>query len=284
MTDRASDRRTGRSTGGLTGGLTGRLTGRLTGTDGFAALATLPGVGEAVEEARAAVDGLRGHRVLRRSAEQVSAESMLRGARASAALEGADLPLDVVRRTVRASGRLPDEEGPVVAHALRVAAEVGTLQGTWRRAPLQVLARLHVLAAAGLVDDEELGRPRPGSAARLAGLAEMLAATSEAPALVISAVVHAEVLTTQAFAVGGGVVARAAGRLVLITRGLDPLAVSVPEVGFAELGPQAYAESLAGYASGGVAGVSGWIRRCAEAVVLGAREGIAVCEAIQRGA
>ena len=45
-------------------------------------------------EARAAVDGLRGHRVLRRSAEKVSSESALRGARASAALEGADVPLD----------------------------------------------------------------------------------------------------------------------------------------------------------------------------------------------
>ncbi|MGZ4593308.1 MAG: oxidoreductase [Actinomycetes bacterium] len=253
-------------------------------TDPFAAFATLPGVPEAVDEARAAVDGLRGHRVLRRSAEKVTAESMLRGAWASAALEGADLPLDVVRRTVRASGHLPEDGGPVVEGALRVAAELGPLQETWRRAPLQVLARLHSLAAAGQVRDDELGRPRPEAAARLASLAALLAQPTTAPALVVSAVVHAEVLSTRAFPVGGGVVARATGRLVLITGGLDPSAVSVPEVGFAELGRAAYDDASAGYAGGGAEGVAGWVRHCAAAVVLGAREGVAVCEAIQRGA
>src|SRR4249919_2684257 len=101
--------------------------------DVFAAIAALPGVAVAVDEARSAVDGLRGHRVLRRSAEKVSAESTLRGARASAALDGADVPLDVVRRTVSAAGNLPEVEGPVLEGALRVAAEVGTLQETWRR-------------------------------------------------------------------------------------------------------------------------------------------------------
>jgi hypothetical protein len=274
--------------------VTDRLPGRLTQGDPFAELSTMPGVPEAVEQVRAAVDGLRAHRVLRRSTGKVSAESMLRGARASAALEGADLALDEVRRIVRASARRLEAEeppstgadvgGPVLAGALRVAAEIESLQETWRRAPLQVLARLHALAAAGQVGADELGRPRPGSAPRLAALAGLLTATSQAPALVVSAVVHAEVSTTQAFPVGGGVVARAAGRLVLITRGLDPSAVCAPEVGFVELGQPAYAESLAGYAAGGVAGVAAWVRHCAEALVLGAREGVAVCEAIQRGA
>ena len=141
--------------------------------DVFAEIAALPSVADAVDEARVAVDGLRGHRVLRRSAEKVSAESTLRGARASGALEGADLPLDVVRRTVRASGHLPEPEGPVVEGALRVAAEVGLLQETWRRAPLQVLARLHVLAAAGRIPADELGRPttRGRGPPRVAGVA-----------------------------------------------------------------------------------------------------------------
>ncbi|MGH8971409.1 MAG: oxidoreductase, partial [Actinomycetes bacterium] len=79
-------------------------------------------------------------------------------------------------------------------------------------------------------------------------------------------------------------VARAAARLVLVTRGLDPGAVSVPEVGHVELGPSAYAEALAAYAAGGPDGISTWVGHCARAVVLGAREGVAVCEAIQRGA
>jgi hypothetical protein len=253
--------------------------------DPLAHVAALPGVAEAVDLARAAVDGLRGHRVLRRSSEKVSSESALRGARASAALEGAELPLDVLRRTVSASGRLPAESEPVVQGALRVAAELGPAQGTWSRAPLQVVARLHTLAAADLVDDPSaLGRPDPSVAGRLAALGDLVTAPTRAPAVVVAAVVHGELATMGAFAVLPGVVARGAARLVLVTRGLDPTAVSVPEVGHLELGRAAYRETLRGYADGGADGIGAWVRHCAEAVVLGAREGVAVCEAIQRGA
>jgi hypothetical protein len=73
-------------------------------------------------------------------------------------------------------------------------------------------------------------------------------------------------------------------RLVLVTRGLDPSAVSVPEVGHIDLGSAAYREAIDGYAAGGELGVGRWVVHCAQAVVLGAREGIAVCESIQRGA
>lgn len=252
--------------------------------DPLAVLAELPGVAEAVGRARRAVDDLRGHRVLRRSAERVSAESALRGARASAALAGAQLPLEVVRRTVTAAGRLPETEQAVVQGALRVAAEVGVRSATWARAPLQVVARLHTLAARGLVADDELGRPARAAAPRLAGLGRLLVAPTGAPALVVAAVAHAELATAGAFPVGAGVVARAAGRLTLVARGLDPAAVSVPEVGHLELGREAYDAALAGYATGGADGIAAWVVHCAEAVVLGAREGVAVCEAIQRGA
>jgi hypothetical protein len=255
----------------------------LTSDDPLAHLAALPGVADAVDRARAAVDGLRGHRVLRRSAERVSSESALRGARASAALAGADLPLDVVRRTVTAGGRLPDAEEAVVQGALRVAAEVGALQATWQRAPLQAVARLHALAAAGQVPDDELGRPAGAAAPRLASLGQLLT-TTDAPALVVAAVAHAELVTSGAFAVGAGVVGRAASRLTLVTRGLDPSAVSVPEVGHVELGREVYLDALEGYRTGGADGIAAWLVHCAEAVVLGAREGVAICEAIQRGA
>jgi hypothetical protein len=254
--------------------------------DPLADLVALPGVGEAVDGAREAIDRLRAHRVLRRQAEKVVAESALRGARASAALEGADLGLDVVRRTVQAGGVLPEGEAPVVAGALRVAAELGSMQATWTRAPLQALARLHTLAAAGLTAPASLGRPRPGGdrAERLAALGVLVGAPSTAPAVVVAAVVHGELLAVDAFEGANGVVARAAARLVLVTRGLDPGGVSAPEVGHVELGISAYAEAAAGYRRGGAEGLAGWVVHCAEACVLGAREGIAVCEAIARGA
>ena len=86
----------------------------MTAADPFAHLAGLPGVAEAVDRARAAVDGLRGHRVLRRSAERVASESALRGARASAALEGVDRSL--ARQWLRVSriGIAISEIGPAI--------------------------------------------------------------------------------------------------------------------------------------------------------------------------
>lgn len=111
--------------------------------DPLAPLGELPGVADAVAETRRAVDRLYGHRVMRRRGAEVTAESALRGARASAALEGANWPLEEVRRRTD-FGR--DAEARLVGGALRLNAEVGRLLGTWRHSPLQVLARLHLLA------------------------------------------------------------------------------------------------------------------------------------------
>jgi hypothetical protein len=236
----------------------------------------------------------------------VAAESALRGARASAALAGADVPLDDLRAALTPSpepgdhegstpqvrggtfmitdaGRLAVGERGVVRGALRVAAEIGPLRVAWSQAPLQVVARLHTLAAAGSVPDDELGRPAAGAAVRLTGLGQLLTAPSSAPALVVAAVVHGELATMGAFEVGAGIVGRAASRLTMIGRGLDPTAVSVPEVGHVELGREVYLQGLAGYLHGGRDGIAAWVVHCAEAVVLGAREGVAICESIQRG-
>ena len=106
---------------------------------------------DAADAARAGVDRLLSHKVLRRESAGVSTESALRGARASAALEGVDVPLADLR-----AGAVDD---PVVQGALRVSAALGSMVDTWPRAPGQVLARLHVLAAADLVDPADLGRP-----------------------------------------------------------------------------------------------------------------------------
>ena len=216
----------------------------------------------------------------------------LRGARASAALAGSDLPLDALRRSVGeadgagGAGGADGADGGdgVVRGALRVAAEIGLLQAAWSRAPLQAVARLHTLAAADLLPDDELGRPAPAAARRLSGLGDLLSAPTTAPAVVVAAVVHAELATMGAFAVGAGVVGRAAGRLTMVGRGLDPTAVSVPEVGHVELGREAYEAALAGYRGGAVDDIARWVVHCADAVVLGAREGVAVCESLQRGA
>lgn len=264
-------------------------------SDPLAVIAGLPGVPEAVQEARTAVDRLYRHRVLRRRGPEVSAESALRGARASAALEGVDLELESVRR-----GEATD---PVIQGALRISAEHGRLGGTWRSAPRQVLARLHTLAAAGSVPAERLGRPRSGPAeddplglgaalgpedtsVRMAALAELVLAAgagkSTAPALVLAAIVHAELVVLRPFGSLDGVVARGAERLTLVEYGLDPKSLVAVEVGHRELG-DGYAQALRDYLTGTSRGVAAWVRHCAEAVRLGAREATAICEALERG-
>jgi hypothetical protein len=72
--------------------------------------------------------------------------------------------------------------------------------------------------------------------------------------------------------------------LTLVGRGLDPGSVTAPEVGFVEIGRDTYLDALRAYDDGGPDGIAAWVRHCAEAVVLGAREGVAICEEIQRGA
>jgi hypothetical protein len=242
--------------------------------DPLAPLLDLPGVADGVARTRAAVDALLGNRVLRRRSADVSAESVLRGAWASAALSGHEVALDDLR-----SGRAADD--PVVQGALRAQSAIGTLADTWTRAPRQALARLHVLAAADLAPSDDLGRPRPGTAQRLDTLAAVLAATS-APAVVVAGIVHGELLGLDAFAPASGVVTRAAVRLTLVERGLDPKSLVVVEAGHREL-RAAYDEALEGYRTGTPDGIANWLVHCADALVAGARESTAICEAIARG-
>ncbi|WP_413757797.1 oxidoreductase [Streptomyces sp. MMBL 11-3] len=274
--------------------------------DPLATLASLPGVAASVESVRKAVDRVYGHRIMRRRSNEITGEAALRGSRGSAALSGADWALEEVRRRTDFSG---DDEARVVGAALRLTAEAGELLSIWRQSPLRVLARLHLVAAAG--DEDTVGRPRrdgepvretPAAGAagppliglplpdaaevegRLDGLARLVIAGSSAPALVTAAIVHGEILALRPFGSHNGLVARAAERIVLIGSGLDPKSVCPPEVGHAEQGRAAYAAALDGYASGTPEGMAAWIAHCGRAVELGARESTAVCEALQRGA
>ncbi|HEY7047706.1 MAG TPA: oxidoreductase [Jatrophihabitantaceae bacterium] len=238
--------------------------------DPLAPLLDLPGVADGVDQARAAVDALLANRVLRRRSADVSAESSLRGAWASAALSGVETSLDDVRKGVAL-------DDPVLQGALRAQSAIGTLADTWTRAPRQALARLHALAAADLVEAQALGRPT-GPTPRLDTLVEVLAATS-APAVVVAGVVHGELLSLDVFAPVSGIVARVATRLTLVERGLDPKSLVVVEAGHRELRDE-YEAALAAYREGDVAR---WLRHCADAVTAGAREAAAICQAIARG-
>ena len=105
-------------------------------TDLLAPLLGLPGVADAAESARDALARAHRHRTNLRNWPVTAAESAIRGARSSSALDGGAVQLD-------AAGVEPND--PVLAGALRVgqALEGGatTLVGVWQRAPLQALAR-----------------------------------------------------------------------------------------------------------------------------------------------
>jgi hypothetical protein len=265
--------------------------------DPLAALGSLPGVADSVESVRKYVDRVYGHRIMRRRSNEITGEAALRGARGSAALAGADWALEEVRRRTDFSG---DDEARVVGAALRLTAEAGQLLSIWRQSPLRVLARLHLVAAAG--HGEDVGRPRLAGetvdeplielplpdadevAGRLDGLARLVIDGGSAPALVKAAVVHGEILALRPFRSHNGLVARAAERIVLIGSGLDPKSICPAEVGHAELGRAAYRAALDGYISATPEGMAAWIGHCGKAVELGARESTAVCEALQRGA
>lgn len=244
--------------------------------DPFAAIAALPGVRPAATGARVAVDRLGGLPALRLRPHDVVAVTALRGARASAALAG----VEVSEEALRSGEAFTDPvSGPVARGAVRLSTEVGLVAPVWAKAPRQALARLHAVAAADSgIDPVELGRPASAEAAgRLDTLSAALMTKTGAPAVVVAALVHAEVLASEAFGAYSGLVARAAARCLLIQRGLDRGGVASPEFGHVELGLMEYQIALAGYTSGTAEGVAGWVVHCAKALELGARDALKVC-------
>nr|WP_207949963.1 oxidoreductase [Nocardioides ochotonae] len=224
-------------------------------------MAALEGVPSAYAAARDGIDVMLRDRGLRRTSPETTAESLLRGAHASGVLEGSASTLAEVRA---------GEGDAIATDAVRVSAMLLSVVPTLRQAPLQALARVHAVAAGASLPEDRLGRPRDAeSAQRLRGVADLLTARTSAPALLVAAVVHAELATSTPFASHNGIVARAAERLVLVARGVDEKSLVVPEAGHLAL-RAAYESNLRGYADGGRAGVHAWVLYAAEAYAAGA--------------
>jgi hypothetical protein len=239
----------------------------------LAPLVDLPGVAAAGEEARVALGKAHRHRTNLRGWPASAAEAALRAARASAVLEGGAIARPDA-----------DEPDPLLAGALRVsqALEGGAtaLVGVWQKAPSQALARLHALAAADLVDDERLGRPRADAdvVPRLELLIELVTGKSAVPAPVLAAVAHGELLTLAPFGTADGIVARGVSRLVTIASGLDPHGLGVPEVAWMRRSGD-YRAAARGFASGTPDGLAAWLVLSSEALRAGAREALSIAEA-----
>jgi hypothetical protein len=226
---------------------------RLDGIEG------LEGVGSAYAAARDGIDSMLRDRGLRQTSPDLTTESLLRGAQASAELAGSASTLSEVKE-----GRGDD----IAQGALRVSVELLGLAPVFSRSPAQALARLHSLAAGGDVSDDERGRPRDAEAAtRMRESLGLLG--SGRPALMTAALLHADLVCGAPFVGGNGIVARAAERLVLVSSGVDAKALTVPEAGHLALRP-AYESNLRAYASGGSPGLRAWLLYAAEAYAAGA--------------
>lgn len=224
--------------------------------DPLAWLVSLEGVPSAYAAARDGIDVVLRDRGLRRTSPETTAESLLRGAHASAVLEG----------SVSTLAELREGGGDDIAKAaVRLSTELLGLIPTVRTAPLQAFARLHAVVASGTLEPDRLGRPRgAGSADRLRDIATLVTARTDAPALMVAAVVHADLVSTAPFASHNGIVARAAERLLLAARGVDEKSLIVPEMAHLALRAE-YESNLRGYAAGTQAGVHSWLLYAAEA-------------------
>lgn len=266
-------------------------------------LLALPGVADAVDTAREACTQLRWHAALRRRVPEVSAESRVRGARASAFLDGAEFPVAFVRDVVRGATEL-SKDGPaerVLHGAIQATAATEQLRSVVLTAPAQALARLHMAAAAELAAPDELGRPRlPGetaaeltdlgvapeaieAAARLRGVQDLVTSAKGEPGILVAAIAHAEIASARPFVRGNALVARAFERLLLQVLGVEPTGSVVVEAGYSRQGAVAYQGALAAYSTGRGEGVALWLRHYAEAIVAGVAEANQIADAVLAG-
>lgn len=148
---------------------------------------------------------------------------------------------------------MPTQEVAAVEYANLLAAydAEAELAGGLFEAPFETLVSLHGILCRGLVDPEVVGRPRrtvqaihdgaqgwiifePADPDDLEGLLDGLCSwlgrgSATQPAVVVAGTVQERLLQWQPFEAANGRLARAASRLVLRARGLDPDGVAVPE-------------------------------------------------------
>lgn len=243
--------------------------------DALANLLTHERVSLSISTALKAIDNLNWNRSVRNNPDLIPLARRI-CAYANAALDGAAMPLDP-----RAE---PDNSpmGILSKSALGVTAEVDFQLASFNKTPLQTWARLHTFIDSSsnrgqprltddVVDPLHLGTPLSYKLIehRLSSLVELLQ-TSKAPAILISAIAHAEFATIAPFKVGSQLIARATTRLVLQSKNVDQLKLVMPEYGFYKLGRNTYAKGLIAYQTGTLDGVSEWIELHSKAIEIGA--------------
>lgn len=282
----------------------------------LSALGAHPEVREADARIAAPVAELRWHPALRRRWREARAESAMRSARASAELDGARLDGDWRARLLHGS----DEQDPALAVArgiwqaqVHVTSLMPDLAGRGRPvvpAAAQLVSGLHRDLLAAMVGagadggssgrpatQADVGRPRTGDpldapahlpvtpAADVAPRLDALLAVVDAdraPALVRTAVAHAEIALVRPFLAGNGPLARTVARHLSVRSGLDPTGIALPDEAAARE-PVRYVDALAAYSSGETDGVVHWVVAQADWLREGAVLGADVARSVLAG-
>lgn len=248
-------------------------------------LLELPEVAQSLTSARERVDALLWDRTLRVKGSMLAADVSLQCARSSAGIDGIDISLVAWN-----SGDAFDDSplGHAAAGIWRLEQALRELVPIWATAPTQALARMHSLVALDVVPAQVLGRPRTNDdvddplrikavpnvdamKVRLGAIVDFVTGPPTVPAILEASIVHGELLVLRPFGWGSGPIARAAARLVISERGLDPDLLVMTDAAIYSIGRTAYVDAIRAYLSGTPEGVARWIRFCAEATAVGAR-------------
>ncbi len=243
--------------------------------DAFAQLASDPRIADAVSRGTQLLDEFAWDRSMRNASDDFVTFMRRSCAYASAGLEGIALPSSALDE--------PDSSamGRLANLSLVTTANADQLVNTFSHSPFQVWARLHSLNG----DDVERGTPRthndvndvlhlgqlPDSSSvmpRLTTLADLIV-NSSAPAVLVSALAHAEMAVLRPFVHGSYLLARVTGRLVLMSRSLDPRGLAGVEIGLFQHGRPAYAQSLRQYCSGDLEQLAKYVETFVSAIETG---------------
>lgn len=249
--------------------------------DPLAPLLELSEVADALENARANVDRMLWHEALRGGDELVAAEVALHSASATLALDGYDCDVERLRDR--------DFDDPAVSGVLRVTEALPGLAPMWPVSPRYVLAKLHTLATKEFPDagvEFEPGRIEvdDNGMDRINALCALVTnPTKEIPAAMAAAVVHGELLAVRPFPVANNVVARAAARLALASKGLDPKLLITVDAGHLERAPE-YVGAQRAWSTGTPDGVRSWLKHYGKALTAGAGETLQICTELMKDA
>ena len=249
--------------------------------DPLAPLLELSEVADALENARANVDRMLWHEALRSGDELVAAEVALHSASATLALDGYDCDVERLREG--------DFDDPVISGVVRMVEALPGLAPMWPVSPRYVLAKLHTLATKEYPDarsDFEPGRVEvdDSGSMRINALCALIThPTKEIPAAMTAAVVHGELLAVRPFPVANNVIARAAARLALASKGLDPKLLITVDAGHLERQPE-YVGAQRAFATGTPDGVRSWLKHYGKALEAGAAETLQICSELMKDA